>query len=99
MAAAGVMLGFTAATGAALQAHELLSWALWVDADAPPVALQPGAGCACALLEPRVGSADAACCDAMRRATALAGLEARWVRALRSLCVRAACQVRACVAR
>ena len=36
-------IGFTAATGAALQAHELLSWAFWADAD-PAAELSATAG-------------------------------------------------------
>jgi hypothetical protein len=36
-------IGFTAATGAALQAHELLSWAFWADAD-PTAELAATAG-------------------------------------------------------
>jgi hypothetical protein len=33
-----VTIGFTASTGAALQAHELLSWALWSDRDGAALA-------------------------------------------------------------
>ena len=42
-AAGAATIGFTAATGAALQAHELLSWAFWSDAD-PAAELSATAG-------------------------------------------------------
>ena len=42
-AAGAATIGFTAATGAALQAHELLSWAFWSDAD-PAAELSASAG-------------------------------------------------------
>jgi len=60
MGAAGAAnIGFTAATGAALQAHELLSWAFWADVD-PSAVLSASAG-----LRPPASEVEAATPEAM----------------------------------
>ena len=70
--AGAATIGFTAATGAALQAHELLSWAFWADAD-PAAELSASAGLrlpAVTCVAPRRRSPcrhSRASCDAGRR--------------------------------
>ena len=72
-AAGAATVGFTAATGAALQAHELLSWAFWSDADpaaelSATAGLRPPATCVtpglrCSICGSRAANAMQACCN------------------------------------